>query len=58
MYGRRQAAHPLLALGPKPRGQLAEPALLLEADEGIPLVHHVHQLLQDLVFSLPIGSCL
>lgn len=44
--------------GPCGSGQLTEPALLPEADEGIPLVHDLHQLPQDLVLSLTVLRCL
>lgn len=38
--------------------QLAEPLLLLQLDEDVPLIHHVHQLLEDLLLSLLILRCL
>lgn len=38
--------------------QLTEPLLLLQLDEDVALVHHLHQLLQDLLLSLLVLRCL
>ena len=56
--GSMHVANHLLALGPRLWSHLTEPSFLLQADKGIPLVHYIQQLPQDLVLRLTIGLCL